>query len=399
MKNLPLGFVFLLIAIFSLSKTLKAQPQAPQIGAPAPNLSFSKVLRANKSAAINLNGLKGNVVVLEFWASWCLPCVPAIKHFNELSEKFKGKPVVFIAVTDEDELSVARFTKAQPIQGWVGLDNKRASFNSYQAVGLPHTVVIDAKGLIAAITHPKNVTETVLNDLLTGKQISLPLKENVPVDLEWDKSEASDGIEPLTQIIIKPSNSTTFGGQSSLPGHFVADGATLLPLVVAAYQTSAYRVVNNLPDSTKIYKVSVIVPPGREDNLYPLFQQALATTFGISVRREMRETEVFLLKAAEGSMVKLQPSQSAKEAGGNVRNRIFSKRQPIKRLTELLEMVLRRPVIDQTGLSGEYDWELPYSNVDKNVLHKALSEKLGLELTETKQAIEMLVIEKSSSIE
>ncbi|HEX8264485.1 MAG TPA: TIGR03435 family protein [Pyrinomonadaceae bacterium] len=398
MRNLPLSFVFLLITIFSSSTRLNAQPQTPEIGAAAPNLNLSKVLQANKTAAVDLNGLKGNVVVLEFWATWCVPCIPAIKHFNELSEKFKDKPVRFIAVSDDDELAVARFIKSQPIRGWIGLDNNRATIKSYQAMPFPHTVVIDRNGRIAAITQPKNVTEAVLNDLLADKQISLPLKKDALADLEWDKSEAADGIVPLTQVIIKPSNVGTSGSMMRA-GHFTADGAVFLNLIVAAYQTTPFRVINNLPESDKQYKVSIIVPPDRENTLFPLFQQALVATFGINARREMRERDVFLLGASQGAAVKLQQSRSAEKELSMMRGTIRSKKQQVKELAQQLEMLLGRPVIDKTGLTGEYDWELPYSRVDKNVLLKALSEKLGLELTETKQAIEMLVVEKSSSIE
>lgn len=385
------GIVILLTAICLVSMSVNAQRPAPKVGDAAPGLNLNKILQANETAAVDLNSLKGNVVVLEFWATWCLPCVPAIKHFNELSEKFKGKPVRFIAVTDEDELKINQFIKSQPILGWIGLDNTRATFDAYQAVGLPHTVVIDRAGRIAAIANPKDVTEATLADLLADKPISLPVKETIAADLEWDKRGAPDGIESLTQVIIKPSNAAN-GGHSTEAGHFTADGALLFNLIVAAYQTSPYRVIDNLPQSTKKYKVSIIVPPGRENTLYPLFQQALSTTFGISVRREMRETDAFVLTVPQGKAPKLQPSQSKEGLIIVMRGQIRSNKQPIKTLAEQLEQVLGRPVIDKTGLTSEYDWELPYSRVDKNILPAAVREKLGLELTETKQPIEMLIV-------
>ena len=46
-----------------------------------------------------LDSLKGKVVVLEFWTTWCGPCVAAIPHLNELSEKYADKPVQFIAIS------------------------------------------------------------------------------------------------------------------------------------------------------------------------------------------------------------------------------------------------------------------------------------------------------------
>lgn len=393
MKRLLLIVLLISLQTFLIINPLNAQNSPLKVSDVAPALSLNKTLQVNGISNTNINGLKGNVVVLEFWATWCLPCVPAIKHFNELSEKFKDKPVRFIAVTDDDELTVTRFTKAQPIQGWIGLDNNRAT----QAVPFPHTVVIDRNGRIAAITQPKNVTEAVLNDLLADKPISLPLKKEVLADLEWDKAEAVDGILPLSQVIIKPSNAAT-GGVMERPGHISADGAVFLNLIVAAYQTTPSRIINNLPESSKKYKVSIIVPPGREEALFPLFQQALATTFGINVRREMRETDVLVLSKAQGGTIKLQPSQSAAEMTSMMRGTIRAKKQQINKLAELLENFLGRPVIDRTELTGEYDWELPYSRVDKTVLLNAMREKLGLELIEKKQPIEMLIIEKSATV-
>jgi uncharacterized protein (TIGR03435 family) len=383
--------VLLVATVCLMSISANAQRPSPKIGDQAPALNLSKIIPANENSSVGLNDLKGNVVVLEFWATWCVPCIPALNHFNELSEKFKGKPVRFIAITDEDESKIAQFVKTQPIRTWIGLDQARAAFDAYQPGGLPHTVVVDGNGRIAAITKPENVTETVLNDLLAGKSVSLPLKESIADDLDWDQAVTSDQIKPLMQVIIKPSNATS-GGTKSRPGHITADGAVLLNLITAAYQTSPFRIVNNLPDSSQKYRVSVIVPPGREEALYPLFQQALATTFGLEVRREMRETDVIVLTVPRGKVSKLQPSQAKEGLSMMMRGQIRSKKQPIRTLTYDLENIWGRPVIDKTGLAGEYDWELPYSRADKAVLFNAVREELGLEITEMKQPIEMLIV-------
>jgi uncharacterized protein (TIGR03435 family) len=387
-KLILIPAALLIIGVISAN----AQRPSPKIGDQAPALSLSKVIG---NSSVGLNELKGNVVVLEFWATWCVPCIPALNHFNELSEKFKGKPVRFIAITDEDESKIAQFVKTQPIRTWIGFDPTRAAFDAYQAIGLPHTVVVDGNGRIAAITKPENVTETVLNDLLAGKSVSLPLKESIADDLDWDQAVTSDQIKPLMQVIIKPSNANS-GGVKTRSGHVTADGAVLMNLIVAAYQTSPVRIVNNLPESSEKYRVSVIVPPGREDALYPLFQQALTTTFGINVRREMRETDVIILTVPPGKVSKLQPSQAKEALGMMLRGQIRSIKQPIRTLTEFLENIWGRPVIDKTGLAGEYDWELPYSGVDKTILFNAVREKLGLEITETKQPIEMLILENAT---
>src|SRR5205807_8230295 len=90
-----------------------AQRPSPKISDDAPALSL-KVIPASGNSSVGLNDLKGHVVVLEFWATWCVPCIPALNHFNELSEKLKGKPVRFISITDEGESKIAQFAKTQP---------------------------------------------------------------------------------------------------------------------------------------------------------------------------------------------------------------------------------------------------------------------------------------------
>lgn len=112
----------------------------------------------------------------------------------------------------------------------------------------------------------------------------------------------------------------------------------------------------------------------------------------------MRETNIFVLSKSQGATAKLQPSQSAVKTYSMMRGMIRAKKQQIKNLAELLENILGRPVIDETGLAGEYDWELPYSRVDKNILPNAVREKLGLELIEKRQPVEILIIDKSATI-
>jgi thiol-disulfide isomerase/thioredoxin len=144
------------VALLTVPST-HAQDSTIKIGDTGPEIKVEKLLQASLGAATSGDSVKGKVVVLEFWATWCLPCVPAIKHLNEVSEKFQQKSVQFIAITDEqDESLVQKFLNQQPIKGWVGLDKDRSVFTAYRPGGRPHTVVLDRDGNIAAITYAKH---------------------------------------------------------------------------------------------------------------------------------------------------------------------------------------------------------------------------------------------------
>ena len=57
-------------------------------------------------------------------------------------------------------------------------------------------------------------------------------------------------------------------------------------------------------------------------------------------------------------------------------------------------MFLRAPVVDETGLTAEYDWDLPYNRASNNLLVDAIRTQLGLEVVKAKRRIEFLVIER-----
>ncbi|HKR58566.1 MAG TPA: TIGR03435 family protein [Pyrinomonadaceae bacterium] len=387
------SLALIVASIFSSLKPTHAQVPSIRVGDTAPEIKLEKLLQAPSDAQTSATSLKGKVVVLEFWATWCLPCVPAIAHLNQVAAKFKDKPVQFIAITDEgDESLVTKFLNEQPVRGWVGLDIDGSVFGAYKPGGRPHTVLVDRNWKIAAITYAEKVTAAVVDDLLAGKPVSLPLK---PLGDGSEADLTKTGVE-LFQATIQPSTGSgpLYGGMLNAPGRIESDGLPLLPAIVTAYRTSNSRIVESVPLPKDSYKFKVVVPKGREELLYPVFQQALEVTFGLKVRREMREVDVFVLRRDSNQGSSLNPSQASNSAERNDRGFLRAKKQPIKKLADLLEgMFLRAPVVDETGLTAEYDWELPYNRASNNVLLDAIRTQLGLEVVRDKRRIEFLVIE------
>src|SRR5437870_3139269 len=138
MKQILIPFT----AALALATALVARSQSsePKLGGQPPSLGLEKLLQAPEGTKTTWASLKGKVVVLEFWATWCGPCVAAIPHLNELADQFKGQPLQFIAVTDEDEKVITQFLKRKPIHAWVGLDTDKSMFKDYGITGIPHTV-------------------------------------------------------------------------------------------------------------------------------------------------------------------------------------------------------------------------------------------------------------------
>ncbi len=138
------------------------------VGAQAPPLGIEELRNAPEGASATWDHLHGKVVVLEFWATWCGPCVAEIPHLNALVAEFAGKDVVFLSITDEEPAIVERFVKHKPMMGWQGFDRDGSAFEAYQIHGIPVTVVVARDGKVAHVTHPGDLTAATIRALLDG---------------------------------------------------------------------------------------------------------------------------------------------------------------------------------------------------------------------------------------
>lgn len=384
--------------------TTPMQNPVPVIGHAAPAIKLEKLLQAPPNAATDWVNLKGKVVVLEFWATWCTPCVAGIPHLNQLAAELSGQRVVFIAITDDSEARLRSFLKATPIKTWIGIDPERTNWSSFNIHGIPSTVIVDADGRLVAATTPDNLTPEVLRDVIAGKAVKLPPLETRDSNLEWDQDEIEwkDGVSPISEVIIKPISTANGGAWPRPEGNYLtADGVALKGLVPLAYQTDYFHLDWRIPESDQFYRVAVRVPKGREQQLLPLFQSTLAATFGLKVHWQQEEQDVYVLRIPENGKLRLtSATPDEKPLFYVVRGQASAKRHPLAKLSDFLcNFVVHAPVVDETGLTGEYDWDLPYQPLQPNVALQALKDNLGLELVKARRSIKMLVVERDETIQ
>jgi thiol-disulfide isomerase/thioredoxin len=118
---------------------------APSSAKPAPGF---KVATA-EGAEFELASLKGKVLVLNFWATGCGPCVAEIPNLNQLVEKFRTRDVIFLALAGDPNEWLAPFLAEHPFAYQV-IPSAGAVFTSYEVASLPVHVVIGRQGEIVA---------------------------------------------------------------------------------------------------------------------------------------------------------------------------------------------------------------------------------------------------------
>jgi len=121
------------------------------LGQPAPDW----MLRAPEGGMVRLSDLRGRVVVLDFWASWCLPCWRLMPEFDAVARDFGGRGVRFFGVNswESPEVDPAAFMKAKSI-GYDLLLAGETIATDYKIGSLPAVFVVDRAGTIAYVNNP-----------------------------------------------------------------------------------------------------------------------------------------------------------------------------------------------------------------------------------------------------
>jgi cytochrome c biogenesis protein CcmG, thiol:disulfide interchange protein DsbE len=98
---------------------------------------------------VSLNQFRGQVVVLNFWATWCPPCVEELPSLMNMQERMKGRGVVVVGVSiDTDSTAYHRFLKERGINFLTVQDPGKTVPEMYGTTGWPETFIIDRQGLV-----------------------------------------------------------------------------------------------------------------------------------------------------------------------------------------------------------------------------------------------------------
>ncbi len=118
-----------------------SQPQ--MVGRPAPQFTVQDADRK-----VSLSDHKGKVVVLNFWATWCPPCVEEMPSLVAMQAKMKDKVIVLAVSTDQDKAAYDRFLVDHKIALLTVRDPEFKSSTLYGSFRYPETYVIDAHGIL-----------------------------------------------------------------------------------------------------------------------------------------------------------------------------------------------------------------------------------------------------------
>lgn len=423
--------LYSVLAALCLFARVSAQDQprpALTTGDRLPDLTISNVQHYN-TAELQLSAFKGKAIIIDFWATWCAPCVKMIPKMDSLQKKYADQ-LQFISVSTQPAATVNQFIKRIEQQQNLHLavpsvtdDRTLSALFPYQY--LPHYVWINKKGIVTNFSSFDQVNEETIAAYLKGitpEQKEMPEVTGVTYDKSKPLFFEGNGGEPkklyahsiLSGYVAGLEVGTTVKVDSVNGIKISARNQTIAQLLETAYgygikfageKNVIYEVKDrsaltseligqdylNWLNSGIAYCYELHFPPGKVESAYPRMREDIALYFPqYQGKVEKRKATCMVLKRASGAdKIQSKGGQMTVEVDpihASLRNAYLN------HLTGNMDMMNNgKPVINDTGYKNRIDLEISAPLTDFEAINKELA-RYDLRFDKEIREIDFLVI-------
>lgn len=369
---------------------------------------------------------KNKVVIIEFWETWCIPCIEGMQHLKKLKDEFSDD-LKIICISSDDLDKAHTFIDKNNFQFDFIFDKEKIMQKKFPHSSIPYTIVVDKKGKIQASTHPGYIDHAHINKLLSGKDIDVPNIKNV----EFTGTQDENMETPLVSFKLfnyelgqtaKSSSSTIKNKKRIVTGYtanafmdtvetiteYTASGKNIVQLYQLAYgdlhetrflYDSNLKYIKSLNPNHRyniIYKISDIFGDFNTTLLHQL-----NATLGMETFKTTVDTNVLVLKKMEvnGNSIKMANISTGKWLNTNVSAdnsfEVSGNKIDVNTLVKLIAE--KTNLLVDSDINGDLSYELKIA-MDKSGLNInewiTYFQSEGIYLTKEKRGIEMIKIKK-----
>lgn len=397
------------------------------IGSTLPNLTINNIINYNKST-LNSKDFHGRMLILDFWATWCSPCVAMMPKMDSIQKQFSNE-IQILPVTYQSKAEVQRLMSKSARFKTVSLPfvTSDSIFGKlFPHKELPHYVWVNDSGMVIAITGFEQITADTIRMMLNKSKVSLKIKKDVLKNYDRETAVLFQNLG-FTETDIKYQSLLTDFKEGLTPRmDIIRDNKGMVRKItmlnswikflfaIAWSDDTRYfngsKIVLEVADSTKVishevgdkfkewlkdhsWTYELIVPEHLSANVYEIMRNDMLRFFPQykaaiekRVRRCLvleRTTAVDKIKSKGGEThISVEPFEAVL-----VNSKLGFL---VSQLNHFLQ-TLKMPVIDGTGYGESVDLKLETNITNVESLRKAL-QKYDLDLIEKDYEIEVLVI-------
>lgn len=371
----------LLIIITLLGSNVASSQNELVVGKMAPNINITDYIFNTPSD----KNFKNKFILLEFWATWCGPCLEEVPSLNKLQEKFKSKKdFVFISITNEKPDKVLRTLKRIPFNSIVVSDQTGKTFKNFiedkdGSYSIPKTILIDNKGIVKWIGSPYDLNDLILDKFINMKGLSVldnSINNRPPDPIFIKPSE-----EKITDIAYKMIyNEATLYSFTLLNGNKNEFNMNFNNLrAEGLYFDLNKNLISIISNLSNVLESQIILPENLKEQNYSLFfknknfitENESKLDIKINLLKSLhltenvihKNTDVYVLKVKNKNKLEEIINETEVKNGYNGTHFLFSNVDidvTIKSIGFYYKIIIK----DKTNLKGKYDFILKNNSLE-----------------------------------
>jgi thiol-disulfide isomerase/thioredoxin len=398
--------VFILFLLYNASQPVYPQSKKLQPGDKAPAICINRYIGNAPS-----KDLLKKPLLLDFWATWCGPCIAGLAISNEWVPKYVNQ-IDFIAITEEEPAVVATFLKKRKFNHFFAIDSNHQTNSNFNITGIPHSLLIDRNGIIQWEGNTHDLSEkTIVEFLKTGKVVKKAVLQQTKSIVQSNNDDTLFYHQDDDRFVILKKDYLPLG---------VSDNYTIISSD-SAYQVGFNRIrlgdlINQLTDRPSVYyetdvslkqrllQVTGMFYKSNSIGMMPSKQylvKVIEDCFNISIDTIKQQKEVYILTIEDTSKYKKHISISNEKEEGYGKP-TSSDRDAMKRyyygigntpdfLCTTLQKYMQIFIQDETGNKQQTDYiKLPIYDIKKMVF--VLQHKYGIKVIKRTRWLDIISI-------
>lgn len=395
------------IILAILSTLCFAQGKLLSVDDHFPDIDIKHLINAPVTE-FSLSGTKDKkIYILNFWGTWCAPCIPEMDNLAKLQNANAAK-IQVIGITDDSPERLKTYLQQKPTKVWLASDTAALFYTLFNVNSVSQSAIINSDRKIIAMVKTDSINQAMIDKLVKGEFVksNAVLKEkkiNTDNDIFGVDSTLMESFTIRSYVQGQRSSSRSYNKGIYERRRITYLNTSLESLFINAYQLPSTKLiffefdkklVSDYENKQSLYCLDLMVKPAERDSLYAIFRHKLSGITTIRARSEFRKVPVYVITRAKDKSFNA-PVSKVKEMSYGFSGRGFDGEGiTVTQFANLyLNNELETPVVDETALTGTYDIKTIMDMRNAEGIRKSIID-LGLEITKTEREMKVLVLYK-----